>query len=66
MTCPKCGSEMRDRGDEHFPDCEECGHVEYDAYTIQLMEETRREFDQAVREYWPDRVPSYAEYMERK
>ena len=66
MICPNCQSEMRDRGDEHFPDCEDCGFVLYDAETIALREEVRREYEQARREYFPDPVPSYREYMECK
>lgn len=65
MKCPECDSELRDRGDEHFPDCEDCGFVLYDADTIALREEVRREFEQAKAACWPDPVPSYAEWMKR-
>jgi hypothetical protein len=65
MICPDCGSEMRLRGDGHFPDCEMCGFVQLSAYSIQLRDETRREFEQAELESWPEPVPSYREWMER-
>lgn len=65
MNCPECGALMREREDR-FPDCEECGFEQYDAYTLALIAETRREFDQAKRECWPDPVPTYKEWMERQ
>lgn len=65
MNCPHCNAPMIER-DERFPECEECGHVEYDAFTLALMAETRREFEQAKRECYPDPVPSYREYVKTK
>lgn len=63
--CPKCQSDDWNPSDEgSFPSCNDCGFVLYDDWTLGIMEETRREFDQAKREYWPEPVPSYPEYLE--
>ena len=66
MTCPKCGGEdMRRRGDdgEYFPTCEDCGFTEYDEETLQLQAEVGRDYEQAKRECWPNKVPSYRDYL---
>ena len=67
--CPECGgNDWRNRGSdgEYFPVCEDCGYVEYTEETLQLMEETRREFEQAKAVCYPDPVPSYAEWINQR
>lgn len=46
-VCEKCGGEMTDHGDERFPDCEDCGFVQYDAFTLEIIREVRAEQAQA-------------------
>lgn len=65
MNCPDCNIPLRERGDGHFPDCEDCGFELLDAATIQLRAEVEREFKQAQRECYPDPVPSYGEWLKR-
>lgn len=65
MTCPECGEELRSR-EGLFPDCQYCGLELLDEAAISLREETRREFERAKREYYPERVPLYEEYMRQK
>ena len=62
--CPECGGELRER-EARFPDCPDCGFEWLDGAAISLREETRREFEQAKRECWPDPVPPYKEYVKR-
>lgn len=62
--CPKCGSDDVNAPDEEFwADCNECGHVQYDADTLALQAEVRREQAQckAILGY----VPSYSEVIEK-
>jgi hypothetical protein len=65
MTCPQCGYEMRER-EGHFPDCEDCGHIEYDAEALALGAEVMQEFLRASAECWPNPVPAYKEYQAGK
>lgn len=63
MTCPECNSLYMSNGDEeHFPSCEDCGFVQYDADTLALMAEVRRE--QAHAKSVLGYVPTYQEAVE--
>ena len=49
--------------DERFPSCEDCGFVQYDANTLALMAEVRRE--QAHAKNVLGYVPTYQEAREK-
>jgi len=62
-VCPRCGSGDWMPADEGaWPSCNDCGHVEYDAETLALMAEVRRE--QAFCSRVLGRVPTYREAVE--
>lgn len=65
MLCPECGSELIERG-ERFPECEDCGFTKYDEFTLSVIAETKREYEEAKRFCWPEKVPSYREYREMR
>jgi Homoserine O-succinyltransferase len=58
MTCSQCGFELTERGDGQFPECLDCGHIEYDAEALALMREVERGYKQAQRDCWPEPVPA--------
>lgn len=67
LTCLKCGcSDVNPADEGSWASCNDCGFVQYDADTLALMHETRREYEQAKQECWPDPVPSYKEWMNRE
>ena len=44
LNCPQCGSTEVSEADEgRWATCEDCGFVQYDAETLQLMAEVQRE-----------------------
>jgi hypothetical protein len=64
--CP-CGSADINPPDEgSFASCEECGEIFMDPYTLSIMEEAKREYDEARRVCWPNPVPSYREWANRR
>jgi hypothetical protein len=61
--CPKCGSADVNPEDEGaWADCNDCGFIQYDADTLTLQREVRREM-QAARDIF-GRIPSYSEWIE--
>lgn len=63
MKCPECNDEMDLSDDERFPECLNCGFVQYDADTLALQAEIRRE--QAAAKKVLGYVPSYGEAIEK-
>ena len=65
MTCPKCGSaDWNAEEDEGaWPSCNDCGFVQYDAETLAIQAEVRRE--QAIAKQALGYVPSYKEAVEK-
>ena len=62
-VCKRCGSADVNPADEgSFPSCNECGNVEYDEETLNLMAEVRREYQEAKIQCWPDLVLSYRDW----
>jgi hypothetical protein len=61
VTCPECGEQMRLREDR-FPDCPHCGYERFDADTLSLQSEVRREQALAKREL--GYVPTYKEWVD--
>lgn len=67
VRCEMCGSDEVTPADEgKFATCEECGHVIYDKWTLEVAREAAREYEEAVEQYWPERVPSYKEWIKMK
>lgn len=62
MICPKCGSHMRERED-FWPDCEDCGFVQYDDETLGIQREVQRE--QAECKAILGYIPSFREAIEK-
>lgn len=59
-VCPKCGSADVNLADEgKWAECNDCGFVKYDAYTLALIAEVKRE--QAICKKRLGYIPTYAE-----
>lgn len=65
MDCPECGAELQEY-ENRYPSCEDCGFELLSPEAIALRDATRIEFEQAKRECWPEPVPTYREWVERK
>jgi len=64
ILCPKCGSaEVNPEDEGSWPSCNDCGFVQYDAETLALQDEVRRE--QRVAKDALGYVPSYQEAVEK-
>ena len=62
--CPKCGSaDVNPPNEGRWADCNECGFIEYDAETLALQNEVRRE--QAQAKQILGYVPSYREAVKK-
>lgn len=63
MNCPECGGQMTaDEG--RFPECEDCLFTLYDAETLALQAEVKRE--QIVAKSIFGKIPKYAEWCDYK
>lgn len=65
--CPKCSSADVNPADEgSWASCNDCGWIQYDAWTLSIQAEARREYREAVDHYWPEKVPDYQTWMEER
>lgn len=63
IPCPKCGSADVNPPDEGFwADCNDCGFVQYDAATLALQNEVKREQKQAKDIF--GRIPPFDKWTE--
>ena len=63
MICPECKDDQFPEPDgEHFPSCEMCGFQFYDADTLALQAEVKREQKQAKQIF--GRIPPYGDWNE--
>lgn len=64
MNCPKCNSaDMKPEDEGSWPECNDCGFVQYDEATLQLQSEVRRE--QRTAKEVLGYVPSYQEAVKK-
>jgi ribosomal protein L37AE/L43A len=62
--CPKCGSaDVNPENEGSWPECNDCGFVQYDPETLALQAQVRRE--QATAKQILGYVPSYEEAIEK-
>jgi transcription initiation factor TFIIIB Brf1 subunit/transcription initiation factor TFIIB len=63
-VCPKCGSaDVNPANEGSWPECNECGFVQYDEDTLALQREVQRE--QATAKQVLGYVPDYREAVEK-
>ena len=61
-ACPECGSTLTEE-DERFPECYDCGFVQYDLWTLRIQAEVREEQAHAKRVL--GYIPTYREAVEK-